>query len=68
MEIGEIALWEKTGGRSGAYRRDAATGLASQTAAGAGGLADGKANAGSFTGSGDVVDDIDQLLGGDFSE
>jgi len=21
MEIGEIALWEKTGGRSGTYRR-----------------------------------------------
>jgi len=68
MEIGEIALWEKTGGRSGAYRRDAATGLASQAAAGAGGLADGNNTSATFTGSGDVVDDIDQLLGSDFSE
>jgi hypothetical protein len=23
MVIGELALWEKTGGRSGVYRRDA---------------------------------------------
>lgn len=27
MTIGDIALWEKTGGRSGAYRRDAEAGL-----------------------------------------
>jgi cyclic pyranopterin phosphate synthase len=27
MEIGEIALWEKTGGRSGTYRRSDALGL-----------------------------------------
>jgi cyclic pyranopterin phosphate synthase len=27
MEIGEIALWEKTGGRSGMYRRDEPTGM-----------------------------------------
>jgi cyclic pyranopterin phosphate synthase len=25
MVIGELALWEKTGGRSGVYRRDDAT-------------------------------------------
>jgi cyclic pyranopterin phosphate synthase len=72
MEIGEIALWEKTGGRSGAYRRDSATGVASLVAAGAAAAAaaNGKTGEGSFVGtsSGDVVDDIDQLLGTDFSE
>jgi cyclic pyranopterin monophosphate synthase len=31
MEIGEIALWEKTGGRSGAYRRAEALGLENGT-------------------------------------
>jgi hypothetical protein len=25
MTIGDVALWEKTGGRSGTFRRDAAT-------------------------------------------
>jgi len=59
MEIGEIALWEKTGGRSGPYRREAA---AAAPATGA----DGAGSAG--ISSGDVVDDIDQLLGSDFPE
>jgi cyclic pyranopterin monophosphate synthase len=59
MEIGEVALWEKTGGRSGHYRRDAA-GAAPPTGA------DGAGSAG--ISSGDVVDDIDQLLGSDFTE
>ena len=59
MEIGEIALWEKTGGRSGPYRREAA-GAAPATGA------DGAGSAG--ISSGDVVDDIDQLLGSDFTE
>jgi len=69
MEIGEIALWEKTGGRSGAYRRDTATGVASHTAAGAAAAAEAAVpRNGSFTGSGDVVDDIDQLLGSDYPE
>lgn len=69
MEIGEIALWEKTGGRSGAYRRDRATGVASHAAAGAAAAAEAAApRNGSFTGSGDVVDDIDQLLGSDYPE
>ena len=59
MEIGEVALWEKTGGRSGHYRRDAA-GASPPTGA------DGAGTAG--ISSGDVVDDIDQLLGSDFTE
>jgi cyclic pyranopterin phosphate synthase len=59
MEIGEVALWEKTGGRSGPYRREAATAAPPTGAAGAG-------SAG--ISSGDVVDDIDQLLGSDFTE
>jgi hypothetical protein len=59
LELREIALWEKTGGRSGHYRRGAAT------AAPATGV-DGAGSAG--ISSGDVVDDIDQLLGSDFTE
>src|SRR5512138_2493098 len=47
MEIGEIALWEKTGGRSGPYRRDTATGGGRNAAPG-----NGDVN------SGDVVDSI----------
>ena len=66
MEIGEIALWEKTGGRSGAYRRERPTGVGggagSSTTIGAAG------DGGSISGSGDVVDEIDQLLGSDFTE
>ena len=27
MTIGDLALWEKTGGRSGTYRRDPTEGL-----------------------------------------
>jgi len=67
MEIGEIALWEKTGGRSGTYRRGTATGLASGTAGAAAPEAPAPPRNGSF-GSGDVVDDIDQLLGADYPE
>jgi cyclic pyranopterin phosphate synthase len=59
MEIGELTLWEKTGGRSGHYRRDA-SGTTPPTGA------DGAGSAG--ISSGDVVDDIDQLLGSDFTE
>jgi cyclic pyranopterin phosphate synthase len=55
MEIGEVALWEKTGGRSGPYRREVP--------------ADGtRANGEGSSSSGDVVDSIDQLLGSDFTE
>src|SRR4029077_14529383 len=66
MEIGEIALWEKTGGRSGPYRRERPTGI--------GGSNDGPVNPVASTGehalgsSGDMVDEIDQLLGSDFTE
>jgi hypothetical protein len=30
MVIGEVALWEKTGGRSGVYRRDAREALGTE--------------------------------------
>ena len=65
MEIGEIALWEKTGGRSGPYRRERPTGVA--------GGADGTSapsneHSGNLGSSGDMVDEIDQLLGSDFTE
>jgi cyclic pyranopterin phosphate synthase len=61
LEIGEIALWEKTGGRSGPYRREVPTGSASG-GVGANGEGHGSSN------SSDVVDSIDQLLGTDFNE
>ena len=64
MVIGEIALWEKTGGRSGAYRREPS---ASQVAAAAA-EEEGAATRAPGSGSGDLVDDIDQLLANDFSE
>jgi hypothetical protein len=49
MVIGELALWEKTGGRSGVYRRDVADstplGLSTSTADDAAdGTADGTAD------------------------
>jgi cyclic pyranopterin phosphate synthase len=59
MVIGEVTLWEKTGGRSGPYRREVA---AESTRSNANGE-----NHGSST-AGDVVDSIDQLLGSDFNE
>ena len=60
MEIGEVARWEKTGGRSGPYRREGPTG--GPRTVSANGAAHGSSSAG------DVVDSIDQLLGSDFSE
>ncbi len=59
MVIGEVALWEKTGGRSGPYRREVSATAPPTGASGAG-------TAGIR--SGDVVDDIDELLGSDFTE
>jgi cyclic pyranopterin monophosphate synthase len=59
MEIGEVALWEKTGGRSGPYRREVPTGGRPVSA-------NGETHGSSM--SGDVVDSIDQLLGSDFNE
>jgi cyclic pyranopterin monophosphate synthase len=60
MEIGEVTLWEKTGGRSGPYRREAPT--AGARALSANGEAHGSSN------SDDVVESIDELLGSDFNE
>jgi cyclic pyranopterin phosphate synthase len=59
MEIGEVALWEKTGGRSGPYRREVPTGPRPVSS-------NGESHGSSI--SGDVVDSIDQLLGSDFTE
>lgn len=63
MVIGEVTLWEKTGGRSGTYRRDPAA-----ADLGRDGVANPPLPPGQTAGSGDVVDDIDQLLANDFSE
>ena len=49
MEIGQVALWEKTGGRSGPYKREP----------GPSGNGDGSSS------SADVVSSIDELLGDD---
>jgi cyclic pyranopterin monophosphate synthase len=59
MEIGEVALWEKTGGRSGPYRREVPTGSAAVSS-------NGESHGSSI--SDDVVDSIDQLLGSEFPE
>lgn len=61
MVIGEVTLWEKTGGRSGTYRRDIA-------GANATGEAPVTTDGGSSISTGDLVDNIDQLLGSDFNE
>jgi len=67
MEIGEIALWEKTGGKSGPYRRERATGVGGGAGAAMAVTNVGEGSA-SIGGSADVVDEIDQLLGSDFTE
>jgi len=61
MVIGEVTLWEKTGGRSGTYRRDVA-------GANALGEVPTVNDGGSTISTGDLVDNIDQLLGTDFTE
>jgi hypothetical protein len=60
MVIGEVALWEKTGGRSGTYRREALT-VSEQ------GERSRDTNGGN-TATADVVDEIDQLLGSDLPD
>jgi cyclic pyranopterin phosphate synthase len=60
MEIGEVTLWEKTGGRSGPYRREG--NVAGATVVSANGESHGSSI------SGDVVDSIDELLRTDVSD
>jgi cyclic pyranopterin phosphate synthase len=56
MVVGEIALWEKTGGKTGTWRRDPDTGEPPVSAPEVSG------NGGSSA-THDVVDEIDELLG-----
>jgi cyclic pyranopterin phosphate synthase len=67
MEIGEIALWEKTGGRSGPYRRERPTGVSGSDGTGTSAPPSNEPT-GNLGSSGDMVDEIDQLLGSDFTE